>query len=240
MGKAELLNNINHADLRVDQSIYLQQHTENCILAFPTEFAELQREYPILLQFNPQANTYQAVVLLGLENGENLYLNHHQWDARYIPASIAKGPFSIGLQNNPNDPSQKPNPVVMINSSDKSVNQQTGQRIFKEFGGNSEYLEHINHILNAILQGVEQAKFMYPVYQEFELIEPLTLEISLNNGDTYKINHFYTINRDKLSHLSPDALYQLNSQGLLEGAYLIANSLNNIQRLIDYKNHKIS
>lgn len=240
MGKAELLDNVTHADLLIDPSISLSQQTENCVLAFPTEFADLQREYPILLQFNPQTKQYQAVILLGIERGENLYFEHNQWQARYIPASIAKGPFSIGLQKDKNDASAPPKPMVMINPDDPCVNQQQGQAIFKEFGGNSAYLEKINQILNMILHGIEQASVMYQTFEQLELIEPLSLEITLNSGVTHKINGFHTISRDKLMQLSAQQTHQLNQQGLLEGAYLIINSLNNIQRLIDAKNNKNS
>ncbi len=239
MGQLELLNNVTHAELMVDQAKLFDQPTGNCVLAFPTEFSDLQREYPILLQYNQQTEQFQAIALLGLENNENLYLTNAQWDAKYLPASIAKGPFSIGMQKNQQAQQAQVQPVVMIDPAHSTINDKQGTRIFKEFGGNSQYLDYINQVLNVILQGIDQAKAMYCAYQAMGLIEPLTLEITLKHNQTHKINGFYTISREKLARLNAEQVYQLNHTGLLEGAYLIANSLNNVQRLINYKNERI-
>ena len=70
-----LLNNVDHADLRV-----IAGHGAtfgdaiNQALILPTEFEAAQREYPILIR-KDDAGGYQAVVLLGLDRDENLFLD---------------------------------------------------------------------------------------------------------------------------------------------------------------------
>ena len=92
-----LLNNVEHRDLRV-----VTRHSVdfgdaiNQVLVFPTEFEDLQREYPILFRRDAEGNI-QAVALLGLDRDENLFLDGEGWHARYVPAVQRCGPFSIGL-----------------------------------------------------------------------------------------------------------------------------------------------
>src|SRR5688572_1104324 len=93
-----LLNNVDHADLRVISRPGPEfGDSVNQVLVFPTEFEDLQREYPIF--FRKDANDhYQAVALLGLDRDENLFLGAEGWNARYVPAALQRGPFSIVLQ----------------------------------------------------------------------------------------------------------------------------------------------
>ena len=90
MTRRVLLNNVEHRDLRVrtDHSAALGDGI-NQVLVFPTEFEELQREYPIL--FRRVDGNFQAIVLLGLDRDENLFLDESGWNARYVPAAQSCG-----------------------------------------------------------------------------------------------------------------------------------------------------
>jgi len=98
-----LLNNVEHRDLRVvtRHSVDFGDNI-NQVLVFPTEFEDLQREYPILFRRDADGN-YQAVALLGLDRDENLFLDGDGWQARYVPAVQRCGPFSLGLRQSPGD-----------------------------------------------------------------------------------------------------------------------------------------
>jgi hypothetical protein len=119
------------------------------------------------------------------------------------------------------------------------VNEHEGQPVFLEFGGNTRYLEDINRVLQGIYQGVAVSDEMFAAYTELELIEPVVLEVKLNNGEVHRMNGNYTISREKLLSLSPKNLEKLNKAGFLEGAFLVINSLNNMKNLIDIKNSRL-
>src|SRR4029078_4512110 len=92
-----LLNNVDHKDLRVA----LRHGADfgdavNQLLIFPTEFEEVQREFPILFR-REENGAYQCVALLGLDRDENLFLGEDGWLSRYVPALQQRGPFSIAL-----------------------------------------------------------------------------------------------------------------------------------------------
>ncbi len=99
MANPVLLNNIDHKDLRVITRFGREFGDEiGMVTAFPTEFGELQREYPIFFRKEPGSGRWQAVALLGFELKENLYLRDGRWDAAYLPGAVARGPFLIGFQ----------------------------------------------------------------------------------------------------------------------------------------------
>ena len=95
MPRYEMLNNIAHRDLRVATGFGPEfGDAVGMVPAYPSEFAELQREYPIFLRKDAATGQWQSVVLLGFEQHENLYLQDGRWNASYLPGAAAKGPFS--------------------------------------------------------------------------------------------------------------------------------------------------
>ena len=234
-----LLNNVSHSGLKVITRFGEEfGDAVSSVMAFPTEFMELQKEYPILFRKNAETNKFQAVALLGFEKGENLYLNSNSktgWDATYIPAVVAKGPFLIGLQ--PDGDSDK-EPVIHIDLDHPKVSQDDGYPLFLDYGGNSPYLEHIASLLTLIHQGVAIQDKMYNLFTELNLIEPVNIEIQLNNGEKCRLTGNYTINQKTLLELPGAQLERLNKLGLLPLAYAVIASLSNIRKLTEIKNSK--
>jgi hypothetical protein len=234
------LNNVAHKDLKIITQ-YSEQFGNNvsAVLTFPTEFADIQREYPILFQKNPDTQQYQSFALLGITPGENLFLTNGKWNARYIPAIVAREPFVIGFEDQSASGGDERAPVVMVDMDSPRVSKHEGQSVFLEFGGNTQYLDSINRILQGIYQGASVSDEMFTAFTELDLIEPVALEIKLNNGEIHRLTGNYTISREKLSSLSAKDLAKLNKAGFLEGAFLVMNSLNNMKNLIDIKNSKL-
>jgi SapC len=238
MTHTTLLNNIEHGDLRV-----VTRHSAafgdnvNQVLIFPTEFEEIQREYPIFLRVDSNAE-YQAVALLGLDKGENLFLDEHGWHARYIPAVQVRGPFLIGFQEQDVDGAPRREPMIHVDLDHPRVSRSEGEPAFLPQGGNSPYLERIARVLRIIHQGVELSKPMFAAFAELDLIEPVAVEIKLNDRERFNLPNFHTIGADRLARLDGASLERLNRAGFLRLAFLILASLGNVNRLIDIKNRK--
>jgi len=231
------LNNIDHKDLIIDTGLSADYgHNTGYVLAFPTEFSDLQREYPIFFQKNPDTHQYCSVALLGMRSDENLFLNGNQWNADYVPAIVAKGPFLIGIEDQSLSGGDENALVVMLDMDDPRVNSATGEAVFLEYGGNTPYLEGVNHILQRIYQGDQISHAMFAAFEQLDLIEPVELEIQLNNNEIHRLHGNYTISREKLYSLRGESLENLHRSGFLEAAFLVLNSLNNVKKLIDIKN----
>ena len=238
MTRKVLLNNIDHHDLRV-----IVRHSAefgdsvNQALIFPSEFEDIQREYPIL--FRKDANgELQSVALLGLDRDENLFLDGSGWHARYIPAAQERGPFSIGLSERRGVDQSPPEPMIHVDLDHPRISRSEGEPLFLTHGGNAPVLEHFARVLRIIYAGLEISGPMFAAFEEAGLIEPVQLEIKLSETEQYNVSDYYTVAADRLAALDGAALERLNSGGFLRLAFLAASSLGNVSRLIEIKNQR--
>jgi hypothetical protein len=237
MNRTEILDNVTHKDLRV-RTGYAPEFGDgiNKCVVFPTEFAFVSREYPIV--FGRDANgDLQSVALLGLDDGENLFLDNGRWNARYVPAIQQRGPFLIGVPKKADeDRGQKA--MVKIDLDHPRVSHTEGEPLFLPHGGNSPFLEHASRILQVIYRGNDETRPMFDAFEEHGMIEPVELDISLDQSTKYKLPGFLTISQDKLAGLDGSSLEKLNKQGYLPLAMMVVASLGNVSWLIELKNRK--
>lgn len=248
MQKIETLNNIAHEHLQVNPRFSAELgDSVTSTLTYVTEFADVQKEYPILCRKNLESGEYQAIVFFGFKKGENLFLTkngaasqkHAGWNADYIPAVMARGPFSIGIHREIIDGLERHNPMVHIDVNHPKAICEMGEKLFLENGGNSPYLNYISKTLEIINDGIPSTKLMFDAFCKYELLETVVLDIEFQNQDKLKITGFETINVQKLSRLNGAALEELNKSGFLQAAYFIVASMSNMKKLIDWKNRKL-
>ncbi len=235
MSNYAIVNNVSHQDVKIDTEFSAQYgNNVGSVYTIATEFSDIQKEYPILFQKEAETDQYRAVVLLGLQNDENLFIKKGEWAADYIPAMVVREPFSIGYNNN--DVAEERTAMIHIDMDNPRVNTAKGQPLFLELGGNSPYLERIASTLKVINNGIAINDVMFDAFNRFDLIEPVKLEITLKNGQKCNVKGKYTISREKLANLSGADLEELNRSGFLQGAFLVMSSLDNIYKLINKKN----
>lgn len=233
-----LLDNVTHKDLRVRPGYSAEfGDSLNNVLVFPTEFAFVQREYPIVFR-RDENDDLQAVALLGLDKDENLFLEDGKWNARYVPAVQQRGPFLIGLHPKDENGRVVQDPKIHVDLDHPRISETEGVPVFLEHGGNSPYLEHTNRMLQIILEGTEHARPMFAAFDEAGLIEAMEVEVNLDERTQYKLPGFFTISQERLDELDGTQLERLNKSGYLHLAMLIVTSLGNISWLIELKNRK--
>ncbi len=240
MARYELLNNVLHKDLRVTTRFGREfgDHI-GMVPAFPTEFAELQREYPIFFRKDSDSGEYQSVVLLGFDRQENLFLKDDRWTAAYLPGAVAKGPFVIGFQEQLLDGELRRAPVIHIDMDHPRVNFSEGVSIFMPQGGHSPYLEHIITVLRGIHDGTEAGKAMFAAFDSMGLIQPLRVDVKLDDQHGVNLAGLYGIDRERLAALDAPSLQILNHAGYLEGAFLVQSSMHNMRRLMAEKQRRL-
>jgi hypothetical protein len=241
MTKHVLLNNIHHQNTRVITQ-FSHEYDDNLasVVVYPTEFIELQKEYPILLRQSADTQKFYATALLGFQHNENLYLDTHAesgWAAQYIPANIVRGPFLIGFQRQHDDP-EKQSPVIHIDMQHPKVNEEKGQPLFLEHGGNSAYLEYISKVLNIAHQGLALNDAMFAALSECDLLESVNIEFDLASGEKRRLTGNFTINETKLRTLGTEQLQRLNNMGILPLVFAVIFSMTNVRKLIDIKNRR--
>lgn len=234
-----MLNNVAHHDLRVITR-YGAEFGDNVgtVLTFPTEYGDVQREYPIFFRKDAQSGEFQSIALLGFQPNENLFLDDGAWQAAYVPGIVARGPFLIGFQNQDVDGELRREPVIHVDLDNPRISRTEGEPVFLPQGGNTRYLERIGNILQGIHQGLAASKAMFEAFTAHELIEPVNVEVKFNAEEQFDLRGLYTISEERLRKLDGDSLYELNSAGFLQGAFLAIASLNNMKKLIDMKHRR--
>ena len=203
------------------------------------EFSQLQMEYPIVFTRNKETGHFEPIAILGLEREENLFLTDAGWDARYIPLTIQRQPFLIGFQESVEAGVPQRNPVVHIDLDHPKVSQTEGEPVFLSHGGESELLERMSSILMTIHQGADVNERFSKVLVGLDLIEPSTMEMVLDNGETLNLSGLHIINEDRLKALVGPALEALHQHGHLQDVFMMLASLPNFRRLIDRKNARL-
>jgi hypothetical protein len=231
MASPVLLNNVDHADIRVvmDRGAAFGDAVNQSVV-FATEFEELQRDYAILFRRDP-AGVYRATVLLGLETDENLYLDGARWDARYIPALMNRGPFSIGVPS----PGEVGEPMIHVDLSHPRISRGEGAPVFLDHGGNAPLLDQVAGLLQRIYVGTQVGSAMFAAFEAHDLIEPVELRIETDAGRRYTVPDCYTIAQDRLAALDAAALAALHRDDFLRLAIWVASSLGNIAGLVERK-----
>ncbi|MCW8125917.1 SapC family protein [Microbulbifer halophilus] len=241
MTNAVLLNNVEHGDLRVNAERHAALGDDAWFaLTFPLEFRALQGQYPIFFQKDASSGSFFPLALLGFQPGENLYLREDGWAASYVPLTIRREPFLIGRQDFVEDGVQKSRRVIHIDIDNPRVNRERGEPLFLEYGGNSPYLDSVADMLDAIHRGIEQSEKFVRALQVNGLLEPFTLDVTLDNGEANQLKGFYTIDEERLRGMSAEDLDELHRAGFLEAIYMAMASQSQLRRLIDEKNRRLS
>lgn len=230
-----LLNNVEHHDLRIVERRGAELgDAVNQVLAFPTEFEALQREYPIVFRKSAEG-PLRPVALLGLERGENLFLDGNGgWQADYVPALMQRGPFSIAA------PESGSEPVLLVDLDHPRVSRTEGAPVFRPQGGNTPYLERMRGVLQTIYLGNELLDPMMTAFSQARLLKPVNLDARIGEAEVRRISEVFTIDRERLAAFDGDELAALHRGGFLQSAFLAAASLGNFQRLVERKSRRLA
>ncbi|MEH3102848.1 MAG: SapC family protein [Sphingomonas phyllosphaerae] len=202
----------------------------NLLPIFPIEFEEAQRELPIVFRRGGDGGI-RAYVLLGLDRGENLFLDGERWTTRFVPAVQRRGPFALAR-------SEDGAAVVQIDRDDPRVGMTEGLPLFRDHGGDAPYLEHVRAALHLLAEGAQSERAILADLDGAGLLRSVTLRIDLGDAGGYELTDLLTIDQAALASLSGATLERLHANGLLRAATMAAASLGNMERLIELKTLK--
>lgn len=227
-----LVNPEAHGDIRINtkRTAELGDGVQ-LAMTFPAEFRSVQGWYPIL--FQKRGDDFIPVALFGFEQNENLFLGGEGWNAGYVPAMIRKEPFLIGTQGKDDDQASR---VLSMDLDNPRVNRKEGEALFGPLGEMTAYLEVQAALLETLYQGQQQNRMFVRALQDQDLLESVTLDITLADGSRNSLLGFHTINEEKLGELSAETLHLMNRNEMLMPLFMVLASLSNIQTLVDLKN----
>ncbi|WP_017669363.1 SapC family protein [Sandarakinorhabdus sp. AAP62] len=235
MSNHQILTHDAHADLRVlaQPGAALGDAVMACITV-PAEFRRLAIDYPILFRQDEATGAFSALVLMGFEPGENLFLDGDRWDATNRPLALAVQPFLVGRSRTSDGPGQ-----VHIDMDHPRISRNgEGIKLFEPGGQPTPYLEQIADMLGALDAGYRASGDYFAALIRYDLIEPFSMDVTLESGAMHRLVGYHLVNEEKLAALEPGALAELHAEGHLLPTYMALASLGNLARLVGAKNRR--
>src|SRR5262245_9871728 len=172
-----ILTNDEHRSIAVDTRARPEYgDMVNRAIALSAEFNELHREYPLLLRKTEEAPGFVAHAILGFEKDENLFVANDRWTSTFIPASLARGPFSVGYIRGEEGDKAPAGIRVMIDDQHPRL-RTDGQPVFLPLGGESPYLQSIKRVLQTVDAGLRADRLLYKELAALDLLEQMKIEI---------------------------------------------------------------
>ena len=121
-----------------------------------TEFALVGREYPIVFTSGDRGQSFAAVAVLGMTQGENLFVDGGAWaPGRYVPAYARRFPFCMATVTL--DKVQQQDRLICVESAFVDDN---GESMFDEAGEPLEKWKEIQRLLTEYEADLERSREM--------------------------------------------------------------------------------
>lgn len=192
------------------------------------EFSRAASIYPIVFLEDKEQDRFRPVVLLGLEEGENLFVQDDKWNASYIPAIIRRYPFVLAQTE------EEDKFTICIDQDSEFVNEDEGQAIFDENGEAGEVIERVKTYLTELQQMEVFTNEFCDYMKANNMFTPLNMKVRV--GDEVKeVGGAYVINEERFNSLSDEKFLELRSKKYIPVTYAHLSSLAQIERLIGFK-----
>jgi hypothetical protein len=222
------LNKETHRSLLVDgRASAAYGDNRRFVQVIVKEFPQLLVHYPILFSKDPQTGQLYCGVMLGFDEGENLFLD--EWADRqfYRPLSLQRGPFYAQ------------GPDLAIDLDDPRVGAEGGKPLFTDQGQPTRYLQSIIWAFQDLSPGVEMTKLFIARLLELKLIEPVDVEVEFDDGTMRRCVGLYTIDQDVLTGLPDDVVVELFRRGYMRLIHHMIASLKQVAVMARKKNSRL-
>lgn len=189
-----------------------------------SEFAVAMRDYPIVFLRREHDGVHQAVAILGMKEGENLYvMPDGRWDRRtYIPAYIRRYPFHVAAAGAERS--------IWVDPA--ALKDDGGERLFDEAGTPLQHWIVFERLLNEYEDELARAHRLGGKLHGLGVLAPFSLHADLSSGFSLSLDGMYRVDRERLAALDPAALREMIGTGEMESVYAHLLSQENFRRLL--------
>ncbi|MFD2165768.1 SapC family protein [Thalassotalea euphylliae] len=197
------------------------------------EFAKASNSFPVFIVKDPESGRKRTVAMLGLETGENLFLNGDEWTGLYAPQSVGMVPFSLGL-----DPEKEKTLTACVDLDSEFVGEDKEMPLFDEAGEPTELLKNIEETLGRLYESEVMTERFIKEMEEANLLEELELVIGFENGEKKKIVGIHTVKEASLRELSDEQVLAFHKRGLFIPIHSMLASMGQLNRLVQLRNQR--
>jgi hypothetical protein len=236
----ELLDPAHHRHLRVgglaDFSITKGMHGA---FITATEMPQAALEFPIVFIQSGELDaggkaTISPIVLLGLSQGENLYVDGTRWDARYIPAFIRRYPFLTAHLRNAGATG------VMIDRAWSGFSETEGEMLFEPDDKPAPALQRAMEFLQMFEAEAQRTRAFCARLVELDLLKEMKADATLPGGATLSVDGFHVVDEDKLHKLADAVVLETHRNGMAMLLHLHLASLVNMRQMVERKARRVA
>lgn len=193
------------------------------------EFARAASIYPVVFLEDKPSDGYRPVALLGLDAGENLFIDAQgKWAASYIPAIIRRYPFALVKA------SDADRFIVCVDEASSLLNDEEGAALFDDKGQPTQVIENVKRYLGELQQMDQITGDFCRFLVENNLMTPLNVKVNAGN-QVRNITGCHVINEERLNNFSDAKFLEVRQKGYLPAIYAHLISLAQIERLAGLK-----
>jgi hypothetical protein len=221
------LNNQTHRSLRVQAEPSARYgDNQRFVQIVVGEFSHLVLQCPILLSKSADTGAFFCGAMLGVDEGENLFLNEGGYEG-HRPLNLQRMPFYVSGAE------------LGIDLDHPRVSQERGQALFTEEGEATAYLESIKAAFRDLKPGIEMTKAFIDTLMRLKLVEPIDIKLGFDDGSKRELAGLYTVNQPVLRALPDASVLDLFRRGYLQLIYLMIASLKQVPVLARKKNDRL-
>lgn len=197
------------------------------VLLASVEFFDAGRQFPIIFTATTDKSIL-PVALLGLEKGENLFVDAEGvWNGQYVPAYIRRYPFitTDGAEGKM---------IVCYDEAFDGFNREGGMPLFENGQPTSKMQEIQSFLQDYYVQMKKTGKFCAQL-SDLQLLKQIDAQATMNDGRSYPLKGMLVVDEQKLAQLPESDIIKLFRSGQLAMIHAHLLSLRNFGVLIDRK-----
>jgi hypothetical protein len=219
----ELLSPEQHQDLHLAN----QSEIPHFAPVVASEFVDAASSLPVMLTKSGETGEFFAGVVLSMKPAEAPIKDLAQRGG-FVPLSFQCQGFYISEQS------------IAIDRDHPRFNNSGGEALFTASGQPAECLRKVQHALGRLHAGQEQTKQFIHAMLDNQLVEPVDLNFSFDNGERLSLKGLYSISLDSLHQLDDAKALEFFRAGYLQLAYAVANSLKQFNSLAHIRNQSLA
>jgi hypothetical protein len=223
-----VLNSLTHRDVRVQAEASAKfGDNQRFVPVVIAEFPLLVTHYPVLFSKDTETGAFFCGAMLGIDEGENLFLKDGKGHEGYRPLNLQRAPFFVTGDD------------LAIDLDHTRISAHAGQALFNDKGQPTPYLESIKAAFQQLKPGSEMTKRFTESLLNLNLLEPVDIVLGFDDGTKRNLVDLYTVNQEVLRQLPDASVLELFRRGYLQLIYLLVASLKQIPVLAQKKNDRL-
>jgi hypothetical protein len=201
----------------------------NAIAISEAEFTAAARDYPIVFISLDAGKSFAPVIVLGLGEGSNLFVDPTgEWDrTAYFPAFVRRYPFCISKLYVDGEPKSERAVCVATAYVDNA-----GVPLFDEKGNATPHWQAAERLLSEYEADLDRTAQMCAALARLQLFEPFTMQVLAENRPQLRLAGMHRVSEAKLRDLKAASHKLLVNKGFMGLIYAHLHSLENFQALL--------